>query len=314
MKVVFLGSTEIAIPSLQKLMDSRHEVLAVVCQTDKPSGRGRRIEYSDIKKLALKHNIPVYQFKKIRNEGVEILKNLNPDLLVVVCYPQILSQDIIDIGKKGIINIHPSLLPKYRGPSPIISAILNGETKTGVTIMRIVKEVDAGNILLQEGTDISPTETGGELSVRLADLGSELLMKTIDKIELNEVTETPQNSSKATFTRMFKKEDEKIDFNSTAEEIVNKVRAFNPNPIAYFEYKGEKMNVYEAEVVNISTVDFGAEIPAGSIIKSSAKQGLIIKCRGEAVAIKKIQAPNAKILDIKSFLNGRKFEEGYIIN
>jgi methionyl-tRNA formyltransferase len=316
MKIVFLGSSDLAVFPLRALVEKGHEILGVVCQPDRPNARGNKIEISELKRFAVSHNIPVLQFQKIKcEEGVYAIRNLKPELLVVVYFGQILSQEIIDIGTKGIINLHPSLLPKYRGPSPVISPILNGEKKAGVTIMRVEKAVDSGDIILQEETPIFEGETGGQLWERLTKMGTKMLLKAIEQIQNGTTKERKQDDTQATFTHMFKKEDSKIDFNKKSEQIVNQVRGFNPSLIAYFDYQGERIKVYEAETMiddaskNKGTIAF----ENGSIVKSSVKEGLIIKSADGFVSILKLQAPNGKVLNIKDFLNGRKFEEGYII-
>ncbi|MDD4110274.1 MAG: methionyl-tRNA formyltransferase [Clostridia bacterium] len=311
MKIVFLGSSKLSVISLEKLTENGHEILAVVCQPDEMNSRGNKIEISELKKYAISQNIPVYQFNKIRNEGVEILRELNPELLVVVFYGQILSQQIIDIASKGIINLHPSLLPKHRGPSPVITPILNGEKETGVTIMRIEKGIDSGDIILQEKAPIFENETAGELWERLTTMGSNMLIEAIKQIENNQTKEIKQDHSQATFTRMFKKEDAKIDFSKSSEQVVNGIRGFNPNPVAFFEYKEDRIKVYEAE--NLPNTELESLAKCGEIVKSGTKEGLIIKCGNGYVSIKKLQAPNGKILNIKDFLNGKKFDVGYIL-
>ena len=302
MRIVFLGGGEISVPSLKRLIDDGHEILAVVCQPDKPNARGNKIEMLPVKKFAISKNIPVLQFTKIREDGVLPLKELNPDLMVVVAYGQILSQEVIDLPKFGTINVHASLLPKYRGSSPIISAVLNGEETTGVTIMRIAKEVDSGNIFLKGETKILENETAGELSERLAELGANLLSKVVVEIENGTAKEEQQNHSQATFTKMIRKEDGLIDFSKTAKEIKNQVRAFNPAPVAYIERNGEKIKVYEVEVVLADET-----ISSGEIISSNNKEGIVVKCKKDAVKILKLQAPGGKAMDWKSYLNGRKF-------
>ena len=168
MRIVFLGGSEFSVPSFERLIADGHEILAAVCQPDRPNSRGNKIEFCPLKKSAIEHGVKVLQFQKIRIEGTEEIRKLNPDLMVVVSYGQILPEELINIPKLGTINVHGSLLPKYRGASPIVSAILNGEQKTGITIMRIAKEVDAGNILFKAETDIGENETGGELSKKLS--------------------------------------------------------------------------------------------------------------------------------------------------
>lgn len=311
MKIIFLGSSELSVISLRALVEKGHEILAVVCQPDKPNARGNKIEISEVKKYAISKNIPVFQFNKIRNEGVEILKSLKPELLVVVYYGQILSQEIIDLGSEGIINLHPSLLPKYRGPSPVISPVLNGEKFTGVTVMRIEKDVDSGDIILQEKTPISDSESAGELHERLTKKGSEMLLEAIEQIKNNKTKERKQDHSEASFTHMFTKEDAKINFDKAAEQVANQIRAFNPNPVAYFNYKDEKIKVYQVEVVDFERLKENYD--NGKIVDCSNKEGLVIKVADGAVSVKVLQAPNGKVLNIKDFLNGKKFDVGYVI-
>ena len=297
-----MGSSDFSIPSLKELISAGHEILALVCQPDKPNGRGNKIEFSNIKKFALEKNIKVLQYQKIRFEGVEELKALNPDLIVVVSYGQILSDEIIDIGKYGCINVHASLLPKYRGASPIISAIMNGEEKTGVTIMRVAREVDAGNMLAREETQIFKNETGGELSNRLAEIGAKLLVKVVEQIESGNFSEEVQNADEATFTKMIKKEDLELDFSMSATEIYNKVRALCPAPVAYMLKGNDKIKIYETEIVECNE-----NIPSGEIISADRINGIVIKCGKDAIKILKLQAPGGKVLDYKNYLNGKKF-------
>ncbi len=303
MKIVFLGGSEFSVPSFERLISDGHEILAAVCQPDKPNSRGNKIEFCPLKKSAIENNVNVLQFDKIRISGVEKIKELNPDLMVVVSYGQILSDELINIPKLGTINVHGSLLPKYRGASPIVSAILNGEKKTGVTIMRIVKEVDAGNMLFKAETEIGENETGGELSKRLSVLGADLLSFAVDALGKGEVKEEVQNSAEATFTKMIKKEDCQLDFSNTMESLFNKVRALNPSNVAYMLHNGEKIKVYEVK----KEPQLGAGIENGEIVCASVKEGLVIKCMNGAIRILKLQAPGSKVMDAKSYLNGRKF-------
>lgn len=311
MRVVFLGSSDLSIIPLKKIINAGHEIVAVVCQPDKPNARGNKIEISSLKEFAISKNIPVYQFKKIREEGVQVIKDLKADLLIVVYYGQILSQEIINICKLGVINLHPSLLPKYRGPSPVITPILNGEKQTGVTIMRIEHAIDSGNILNQQAVEIYHNETAGELWERLTLIGSDLMIETMDKLEEGKVDEKVQNHSEATFTQMFSKSDAKINFSKSAKDVINHIRAFNPNPGAYFEYNNQRFKVYQAE--KILVFDEVVEKESGTILNSSIKEGLHIKVSDGVVNINKIQAPNGNLLGIKEFLNGRSFEIGYVI-
>lgn len=302
MKILFLGGSEFSLESLRALCLAGQEIVGVVCQEDKPNLRGNKIEISPVKAFAQREGLKVFQFKKIKDGGAEVLKKLKPDLLVVVSYGQILPQEIINLAPLGIINVHASLLPKYRGCSPIISAILNGEKKTGITIMRIVKEVDAGDMLLQREVEILEDDNAKTLSERLSKAGAELLVEAVKQIEAGITVETPQDPKLATFTKMIRKEDGLLDFSRPAFEVNNKIRAFNPNPGAFVLRDGEKIKIHQAKIVPANE-----EISAGEIVSCSPKSGLVIKCGKDAIEILKLQAPGGKILDAKSFLNGRKF-------
>lgn len=302
MKILFLGGSEFSLESLKALCQAGHEIVGVVCQEDKPNLRGNKIEISPVKAFAQREGLKVFQFKKIKDGGVEVLKKLKPELLVVVSYGQILPQEIINLAPLGIINVHASLLPKYRGCSPIISAILNGEKKTGVTIMRIVKEVDAGDMLLQREVEILEDDNAKTLSERLSKVGADLLVEAVKQIEAGTTVETHQDPKLATFTKMIRKEDGLLDFSRPAFEVNNKIRAFNPNPGAFVLRDGEKIKIHQSKIVPVNE-----EISAGEIVSCSPKSGLVIKCGKDAIEILKLQAPGGKILDAKSFLNGRKF-------
>ena len=301
MKVVFLGTSNFSVSCLKALLASKHEVLAVVCQPDKPSGRGNKLTAPPIKTFAQENNLKVYQFNKIRVDGVETLKSLKPDILAVAAYGQILSQEILDIALP--INVHGSLLPKYRGASPIQSALINGEEETGITIMKMVYEVDAGDIILQEKIKIMPDDNAETLFDKMGGLGGKLLVKTLDLIENGKAKYTPQNDLEATFTKMLTKESAEINFNDTAKNIVNKVRGYYKNPTAYFIHNGEKFKVFKAvEQKNLT------KLINGHIISANSKDGLVIKCLNGAVEILELQAPNGKRMSAKAYLNGKKFE------
>ena len=301
MKVVFLGTSNFSVSCLKALLASKHEVLAVVCQPDKPSGRGNKLTAPPIKTFAQENNLKVYQFNKIRVDGVETLKSLKPDILAVAAYGQILSQEILDISLP--INVHGSLLPKYRGASPIQSALINGEEETGITIMKMVYEVDAGDIILQEKIKIMPDDNAETLFDKMGELGGKLLVKALDLIENGKAKYTPQNDLEATFTKMLTKESAEINFNDTAKNIVNKVRGYYKNPTAYFIHNGEKFKVFKAvEQKNLTKLN------NGHIISANSKDGLVIKCLNGAVEILELQAPNGKRMSAKAYLNGKKFE------
>lgn len=309
MKVIFLGTPEFAVGTLEAIANSNHKIVAVVAQEDKPSGRGNKMLPPPVKVKAMELGLLVYQFKKIRVDGVETLKNLNADIMVTCAYGQILSQEIIDICKYGIINVHGSLLPKYRGASPIQSSIINGEKETGVTIMQTEAGIDTGDMLISEKCKIEENDTYGTLSEKLSKIGADLAVKALDLIENGKAEFIPQNHKQATHTKMFKKEDTIINFNKTAQQIVNLVRGLNPNPAAIFYLNNESYKVFEAKAV-----EYIGNEPNGIILKASAKTGLLIKCQSGAVEIVEMTAPNSKRMLAKAYLNGKKIQEGLICN
>lgn len=301
MKIVYLGTPDFAVKPLKKLVDSGYEIIAVVTNRDKPVGRKRVLTPPPVKAYAIENGIAVYQYDKIRVEGVEDLKKLNPDLMITCAFGQILSQEIIDIPRLGVINIHASILPKYRGASPIHYAILNGEKTTGITIMKTDVGIDTGDIILQKETEIGDTETCGELFDRLSDLGAECIISALPLIESGKATFIKQDDNKATFTKIIKKEDAKIDFNRSAIDEYNKIRAFNPAPIAYSTLNGEPFKIYSAEMVDVS----GAP---GTVIK--ADKELVIACGSGAISLKKVQKAGGNAMNISDFLRGNKFNVG----
>lgn len=322
MRIVFLGS-DTAISVLKSLCNSKHEVVAVVCQPDKPNGRNNKIEICEVKKFAQSKNILVLQYNKIRKEGVQDLVNLKPDFLISAAYGQLISQEIIDIPKYETLNIHPSLLPKYRGASPIMSAILNGDKETGVAIMKMVLQMDAGATYVIEKVKINENETAGELTERLFNLGSQLLLETIEKIVSGKAVLTEQNEEKVTFCSKIMKEDAKLDFNLSCNKLVNITRAYNPSPVAYFEYHNENYKVFESKYVLQSSEEYmkicsflkNNEFKNGEIVYSSCKPfGLVIKAKNGFFMPTVIQAPNGKKMDIKSYLNGKSYNVGEILN
>ncbi len=322
MRIVFLGS-DTAISVLKSLCNSKHEVVAVVCQPDKPNGRNNKIEICEVKKFALSKNIPVLQYDKIRKEGVQDLVNFKPDFLISAAYGQLISQEIIDIPKYETLNIHPSLLPKYRGASPIMSAILNGDKETGVAIMKMVLQMDAGATYVVEKVKINENETAGELTERLFNLGSQLLLETIEKIVSGKAVLTEQNEEKVTFCSKIMKEDAKLNFEFDCEKLFDMTRAYNPSPVAYFEYHNENYKVFESkyalqfseEYMKICSFLKNNEFKNGEIVYSSCKPfGLVIKAKNGFFMPTVIQAPNGKKMDIKSYLNGKSFNVGEILN
>ncbi len=305
MKIIFLGTPTFAIPALEAIANSHHEILAVVTQPDTAKNRGKKIIPTPVKQFALERGIKVLQYNKIRTEGVEELKSLSPDIMVTCAYGQILSQKLIDIPTHGIINIHGSLLPKYRGAAPIQWSVLNGDSKTGITLMKTERGIDTGDMLIKKEIDITDSDTSGSVFEKLSALGGEIILEGLDLIESGKAVFTPQDHANATHARMIEKEDGKIDFAKTSREVFNHIRGMNPAPSAYFEYHGEKIKVHAAEK---ASGEFSGV--AGDILFADRKNGIIIKTADGAIAIKNLQFPNSKAVSDKDFLNGRSLEIG----
>lgn len=306
MKLVFLGTPDFAVPSLERIIASKHEILAVVTQPDKPVGRKNVLTPSPVKVCALKHGLKVLQYNKIRTEGVGDLKNLAPDIMVTCAFGQILSQEIIDIAPRGIINVHASLLPKYRGAAPIQYSVINGDTETGVTIMQTEAGIDTGDILSVEKTPIDPDETAGELFERLSELGAKLIVETLDKIEAGKITPVKQDETKATHVKMLTRETGKIDWTKSAKDIKNLVRGTNPWPAAHTFLNGKTLKIF---VVNTLDGDFDGQI--GEVLRADKK--LVVKCGQGAVEILEIQSDGGKRMSATAFDAGRKILKGDIL-
>lgn len=302
MKVVFLGTPDFAVLPLKAVCKTKGvEVAAVICNKDKPVGRKQVLTAPPVKVIAESLGIPVFQYDKIRVEGVDDLKRLAPDLMITCAFGQILSQEILDIPKHGVINIHASLLPKYRGASPIHYAILNGEKTTGITIMKTDIGIDTGDILLQKSLQIGDNETCGELFERLSVLGAECIKDALSLIMQNSAVYTPQIESKATFTKIITKEQARIDWTKSADDIVNLVRAFNPAPVAFTTLNGEPFKIYSAEKCDITG-------NAGEIL--FADKTLIVGAGEKSVSLLKVCKAGGKPMQISDFLRGNKLSTG----
>ena len=308
MKIIFLGTPEFSVPSLKAIHASGHELIAIVSQPDRVSMRGNKVVFSPVKSYAIENNIPILQFDKISRDGVDTIKNLAPDLMVTASFGQILSQEIIDIPKYGIINVHASLLPHYRGASPIQTAILNGDAETGVTIMRTEAGLDTGEIIKAKAVEIFPDETAGELSTRLAKIGSEVLIEVIEEIENGTATSYPQPHVDAKVTRRIHKEEGKIVWEQSAKEIKSKILAYNPSPVAFALLHDEQVKIYRAVVAN-NIVETSEK--AGTILAcSSPKKGVFVQCGSGVVELLEVQFPNSKIQRATDAMNGRKLSVG----
>lgn len=313
MKVIFLGTPEFAIPTLNMLIE-KHTVVGVVTQEDKPVGRSQKPVYSPVKKVALAHNIPVYQYHHIRKEGVEDLKALNADVMVTCAYGQILSQEILDITPVGVINVHGSLLPKYRGSAPIQWSIINGERTTGITILRSEAGMDDGDILLKEETNIGEYETSAELFDRLSIMGAECLDRGLKLIETGKAVFTPQNHEEATVCKMIKPYMAKVDFNSSARDIANLVHGLNVWPVVKISIQDFVFKIFTCRVMTKD--DLQNIVPdlekyeAGQVVLANSKRGLVVKCGIDYLHIIELQNQNSKRMMSNAFLNGKHINVG----
>lgn len=311
MKVIFLGTPDFSVNTLKAIINSKHEILAVVTQPDKPVGRSSKLVFSPVKQVAVEHGLKVLQYNKIRVEGVKDLKALNPDIMVTCAFGQILSQEIIDIAPKGIINVHASLLPKYRGAAPIQWSIINGDEETGVTIMKTEAGIDTGAIISVIKTPISKTETAGELFDRLSVLGADLLVKTLDEIESGTATFTEQNHAIATHVKMLKKEDGIINFENSSEMIYNFIRGMNPWPCAFTFLDGKPIKVFSSEVMD----DYPSNIKdVGMVVCANSKIGLIVATQTGCIRLTEIQAEGGKRMSDSAYLLGHNIEVGKKFN
>ena len=322
MNIVFMGTPDFAKESLQALVEAGHNIQLVITNPDKQKGRGMKFQYTPVKEYALEAGLEIEQPLKIRNneEIVNKIKEKNPDLICVVAYGKIIPNEILEIPLKGAINVHGSLLPKYRGAAPIQWAVLNGDKKTGITTMYISEKMDEGDIILKEETEIGEDETVGEVWERLAKIGAKLLVKTIKQIEYGTVKRIPQTSEgldAPTYAPMLDKSMAQIDWeNKNANEIKNLVRGLNPIMGAYTFISNKKFKFWKVQVLDverfIEEFNYNKEKlnnkKNGEILLADAKKGLFIKANGGIVDILEIQAENAKKMNILDFLRGNAFD------
>jgi methionyl-tRNA formyltransferase len=303
MRVVFLGTPEFAVPSLDALVASGHSVLAAFTQPDRPKGRGQQLAESPVKQAALRLGIPVFQPERIRRpESFEQLRSFQADLMVVVGYGQIIPQSIIDLPRSGILNVHASLLPKYRGAAPIQWAIANGETTTGVTIMQIDAGLDTGDMLAKATAEIGGEETAPELSLRLAALGAQLLVRTVKDIKNGAAQREKQNDSEATLAPILKKEDGRVDWTAPAREIDNRRRAFTPWPGAYTTFRSQSLSLIRTEPSKVKSLSPGAVMIEGRKLLVGTGDGTLI--------VSEVQPGGKKRMSSEAFINCYKPQPG----
>ncbi|MCD7824338.1 MAG: methionyl-tRNA formyltransferase [Oscillospiraceae bacterium] len=306
MRIVFMGTPSFAIPSLEALLQNGYEVPAVFTQTDKPKGRGNKIAFSPVKEYALAHNIPVYQPNSLKKETdvyLPILKELNPDMIVVAAYGKILPVEILELPEYGCINVHGSLLPKYRGAAPIQWTVLNGDEFGGITTMQMAEGLDTGDMLLSEKVTVRENETASELYDRLSYVGASLLIKTINGLVAGEITPVKQNESEATYAPMLTKDMCAIDFTKPAKEVHNKILGLSDSPGACCYLDGKRLKVYRSELV--STEKSFSE--PGTIFD---EHSFTVSCGTGSVRFTEIQAEGSKRMNVSDYLRGRPVKKG----
>ncbi|NLK68760.1 MAG: methionyl-tRNA formyltransferase [Clostridiaceae bacterium] len=307
MKIVFMGTPEFAVPSLEILVENNIDIAMVVTQPDRPRGRGHKVTFSPVKNCAIQNNIPVIQPEKIgSSECVEMLSELEPDLFVTCAFGQFLTREILDIPKYGTVNVHGSLLPKYRGAAPIQWAIINGEKKTGVTTMLTVLKLDAGDILLTKEIEIDDDMTAGHLHDKMSVVGAELLIETIQGLEKGDITPIPQNDVEATYAPRISRDTGKIVWGNSARAIHNLVRGTNPWPIAYAYLNNERMRICKTAVYDEEKL---TGVEPGTIIET-AKDGFLVQTGKGIIKVFEVQCDNSRRMTVQEYVCGHTLNQG----
>ena len=306
MRIVFMGTPDFAVPSLQALIDAGHDVCAVYTQPDKPQGRKQILTAPPVKTLALEHDIPVFQPNTLKNEDEQArLRELAPEVIIVVAYGKLLPKAVLDIPPHGCINVHGSLLPRWRGAAPIQWAVIAGDEKAGVTTMQMAEGLDTGDMLLTYETAVGETETAGELFDRLAQAGAELLTQTL--VKLDEITPRPQDDAQSCYAHMLDKQMAVIDWSKSAHEIDCLIRGLNPWPIALTTLSGERLKVFAAEKA-------AGNGEPGTVLEADPKKGLTVACGEGALGLTEIQLVGGKRMKVNDFLRGHAIEVGTKLN
>lgn len=308
MKIVFMGTSTFSVPSLQKIIETQHEVLGVITQPDRPKGRGQKLIPSPVKEIAQQYNLPLYQPERIRDEeAIDYIRNWDPDLMVVVSYGQIIPVELLEYPRLGCINVHASLLPRYRGAAPIQRAIMAGERLSGITTMAMDKGLDTGDIILQLPVEIPDEMDHGAYEEVLANAGADLLIETLAVIRSGSFPRRKQDSSKATYAHMLKREEERIDWQQPALNIHNQIRAFSPKPAAYTSYNNKRFKIFSTHLV-----DCNAGGAAGQIMEVTS-QGLKVQCALGMLDIRELQLEGKKRMPCSEFLKGFKLTVGDVL-
>jgi len=298
LRIIFAGTPDFAARHLQALIQSEHQIVGVYSQPDRPAGRGKKLKASEVKELALEHNLPVFQPQSLKNdEALAELTSLNADIMIVVAYGLILPKAILEAPRLGCLNVHGSILPRWRGAAPIQRAIWAGDEQTGVTIMQMDEGLDTGDMLHISRCPISTTETSASLYTKLAELGPDALIETINKLANGEITPEPQSDELANYAKKLSKEEANIDWSMSALQIERNIRSFNPWPVCFTQMGGQIVKIYQAQVV-LESGDPGQ-------ILSSDKNGVVVACGEHALCITQLQPQGKKPMAINDFLNGR---------
>ena len=307
MNIVFFGTNEFSATVAEAIFNSKHKILAIVAQPDKANSRGGKVKFNAPKQFALNHDIPLHQFAKLNIEGEEVLREYNADFFVTASYGQIIKQNILDLPKYSIVNVHGSLLPKYRGPAPIQWSIINGEKVTGVTITKTELGLDCGEMYLKKELEILPEDTSDSVFSKLATLGGEAIVEFLDNAEYYINNGELQDESQMTYFPMLTKEMAHIDFNTESQKLVNLIRGQYSCNTMYFTFNGSRYKVGFAKVVE-------GQGSAGEVLEANAKKGLIISTSDSAIEITKIQPEGKPMMDARAFCNGGKIKAGAFIN
>lgn len=308
MRVIFMGTPDFAVPSLEALL-TKHEVVLVVTQPDKPKGRGKKMVPTPVKACALEHGIPVLQPEKVKEpEFVEQLRSYEPDLIAVTAFGQILSEPILEMPKYGCINVHGSLLPKYRGAAPMQWSIIDGEKVTGITTMYMAKGLDSGDMLLKAEVEITDEDTFATIHDKMAVTGANLLLDTLDQLEAGTLERIPQDHDAATYASMITKETGHIDWSKNRQDIINLIRGLNPVPAAYTIYEEEVLKIFGAVISDVQTDD-----AANGEIVAVVKKGFVVKCGDGCLLITEVQARGGKRMMTDAYLRGHAVKEGILL-
>ncbi|MBD5445019.1 MAG: methionyl-tRNA formyltransferase [Lachnospiraceae bacterium] len=311
MKIIFMGTPEFSVGALESIIQAGHQVLLVVTQPDKPKGRGKEMQMTPVKECALKYDIPVFQPIKIKTpEAVDKLREYDADVFIVAAFGQFLSEEILNMPKYGCINIHASLLPRYRGAGPIQRVILNGEKETGITIMQMDKGIDTGDMLLQCRIKIDEKETGDSLHDKLAAEGARLIVEALPKIEAGELTSVKQNDEESCYAKMLQKSMGKIDWSMSAEEIERMIRAFNSWPGTYTSYNGKTLKIWESDVCEKKMTEKNVAVGTITAVESDA---VYVKTGDKDLKITHLQLEGKKRMAVKDFLLGCKMKVGEVL-